>query len=246
MLSLIRTETLKLKRRPVVLFALLSSACPPVINMLYTFNLPENSGINAAFKDFYQSGFTFTEWILLPCVLGMLGSMLLIDERENGTLKELMMIPVNKALLLLSKLSVLLAFSVLFVLSTAIFTVAGALAVGYPDMTAVWILRLFEIYAKTGVLTALSITPIVFIAAAGRRGYILPACATLIYAISGFILASEFMGIHPLASIAGIVWRRDAGGPETSAGLMPCILNIAAVSLLSFAASVVALKKQDY
>lgn len=246
MLSLIQAEFIKLKRKLVILIALLSSALPPLINILYTLNLPENSNINATFKDFYQSSFTFTQWILLPCVLGTLGSILLFNERENGTLKELMIIPVNKAWFLFSKLSILFVFSILFMFLTGVFTVAGALAVGYSDMTPAWILRLFEICAKTGILTVFSSMPIVFIAVAAKQGYILPACATLMYSISGLIFASKLTGIHPLASVAGIVWYRNIEGIEMSANLMMCVLNIAVVTMLSFIASVFVLKKQNY
>jgi hypothetical protein len=246
LLSLIQAEFMKLKRKLVILIALLSSALPPLINILYTLNLPENSSINATFKDFYQSSFTFTEWILLPCVLGMIGSILIFNERENGTLKELMIIPVNKALLLLSKLSILFVFSILFMFLTAIFTVAGALIVGYSDMTAAWIFRLFEISVKTGILTAFSTLPIVFITVAAKQGYIFPTCATLIYSISGLIFASDLMGIHPLASVAGILWYKNIEGIEMSTNLMMCVLNIVIVSILSFIASVFVLKKQNY
>lgn len=171
---------------------------------------------------------------------------MLFSERENGTLKELMVIPVSKALFVLSKFSILFVFAILFMFLSAIFTVAGAFVVGYSDMTATWILRLFEICVKAGILTAFSSLPIVFIATAAKRGYILPICATLIYSISGFIFASELVGIHPLASVAGIVWNNNIEGIEVNANLMMSVLNIAVVSMLSFMACVFVLKKQNY
>lgn len=246
LLSLIKTEIIKLKGKLVFLIALLTSALPSLINVLYTIHLPQNSRINTTFKDFYQSSFTFTEWILLPCMLGAIGSILIFSERENGTLKELMIIPVNKALFLLSKLTILLIFSILFMFLTAIFSIAGALVFSYPDMRPEWILRLLEICMKTGVLNAFSILPIVFIVVSSKQGYILPACATLIYSISGLVFASKLMGFHPLVSVFGIVWYKNIEGIKISANLMMCIINILIVSISSFLASVFILKKYNY
>lgn len=246
MLSLLQTEFMKLKRKPVILIALLSSMLPPFINVLYTFNLPANSDINNSFRAFYQSSFTFTEWILLPCLLGAVGSILFFSEKENDTLKELMVIPLNKPMFLLSKFIMLVIFSTLFMILTALFTVIGALVFDYTDMTTSLVFRLFKISAETGILTAFSMQPLIFIVIASKKDYILPTCSTLIYSISGMIFSSQLAGIHPLSSIYGIVWSRSLKSFSVNTSLEIYILNIAVIFAISFAASAFLLKKQSY
>lgn len=246
MLDLIHVEVLKMKRNYVVLAALCAALLPPLINALYTFNLPENSTINNTFAAFFESGFTFTQWILMPCVFGAFGSFLYITERENKTLKELMIIPVNKMMFLLAKLITLGLFSVVFMLLTTTCTVIGALPFHYPDMSADVVFGMYKISLEAGILTSLSVQPIILLAVASQSDYILPACASLIYSISGMIFASQLAGIHPLASIYGIVWTKSLKdfSMDTSLGIF--VLNIVVVFVITFAASVFLLKKKNY
>lgn len=244
LLNMLQTEFIKLKRKWIVFFALLTSTVPPLITTLYTFNLPKGSSINAKFTDFYQ--FTFTEWVLLPIVLGMIASMIFFDERENCTLKQIMIVPVNKALFIFSKFTILLLFSILFMLLNALFTVLGAFILGYPDITRTLILRLFSLCIQTGFLTAFAIFPIVAIVVIAEKGYILPTCASLIYSISGLILSSNLVGVHPLSSVAGIVWNKNIEGIKLSTNLTSCILNITIVAAISIVVSIYSLKMQDF
>ena len=57
-----------------------------------------------------------------------------------------------------------------------------------------------------GILTAFTLLPILAIAAS-QKGYILPACITLVYAFSGFFIMSVNMYLHPLSSMAVIIMR---------------------------------------
>lgn len=246
MLDLIKAEIMKIKRKYVVLAALCTALVPPLINVVYTFNLPRNSTINNSFMAFFQSSFTFTEWILLPCVLGAFESFLYFTEKENRTLKELMIIPINKTMFLLAKLIILVLFSVLFMLLTTTCTVIGALPFHYSDMSTALIIKLFNISLETGLLTSVSMQPIILVVIASQVSYILPTCITLIYSISGVTFASQLAGIHPLASVYGIVWSKGLKSLSFNTSLEIFIFNIAVIFIISFAASVFLMKKQDY
>lgn len=245
MLNLIQVEFSKIKRKYVILAALCTALIPPLINILYTFALPKGSMINNSFMAFFQSSFLFTQWILLPCILCAFEAFIYFMEKENRTLKDLMIIPVNKTMFLLAKLIMLVLFSVLFMLLTVACTVIGALPFHYTDMSAALIMRLLNISLATGLLTSLSMQPMILIAIASQVSYILPTCATLIYAMSGMIFSSQLAGIHPLASVYGIVWSESLRrfSLNTSFGIF--ILNIAVIFAITFAASVFLMKKQN-
>lgn len=246
MLNLIQVEFSKIKRKYVVMVALCTALIPPLINVIYTLNLPKGSTINNSFMAFFQSSFIFTEWILLPCVIEAFGSILYFTERENRTLKELMIIPVNKTMFLLIKLIMLVLFSVLFMLLTTICTVIGALPFHYTDMSTVLIIKLFIISLETGLLTSLSMQPIILIVIVSQVSYILPTCVTLIYAISGVIFASQLAGIHPLASVYGILWSKSLKSFSINTSLEIFIFNISVIFLISFLSCIFLMKKQDY
>jgi ABC-type transport system involved in multi-copper enzyme maturation permease subunit len=237
------TELLKLKRRPIFLYALLSSGLPPLINWIYTLNLPANSPINRTFREFGEYSFAFTEWMFLPCLLGLLGSILFFSERENGTLKELMIVPVDRAQFLLSKFTILLLFSVLFMASTAFFTATAAWAVGYAGITARSVGDLLGIYVAAGLLIGIAMLPVLCVVVIAKREYILSICATLIYSISGIIFSSYAVGIHPLASVAALI--SSAGGANPNADPAMCLLNLSVVSLCSIGASLYAFQRQN-
>lgn len=246
LLNLIQAEIFKIKRKYVVLVALCTALMPPLINVVYTLNLPKGSTINNSFMAFFQSSFTFIEWILLPCVFGAFESFLYFTEKENRTLKELMIIPVNKTMFLLAKLIMLVLFSVLFMLLTTTCTVIGALPFHYSDMSMALIIKLFNISLETGLLTSLSMQPIILIVIVSQVGYILPNCITLIYSVSGVTFASQLAGIHPLASIYGIVWSKSLKSFSMNTSLEIFIFNIAVIFAISFAASVFLMKRQNY
>lgn len=246
MLNLIQAEFSKIKRKYVVLAALCTALIPPLINVVYTFNLPKSSTINNSFIEFFQSSFLFTEWILLPCVFCAFESFIYFMEKENRTLKELMIIPVNKTMFLLAKLIMLVLFSFLFMFLTTACTVICALPFHYTDISMALIIKLFNISFETGLLTSLSMQPIILIVIASRVGYILPTCVTLIYSISGVTFASQLAGIHPLASIYGVVWSKSLKSFSINTSLEIFVLNIAVIFVISFLACVFLMKKQNY
>jgi hypothetical protein len=246
LLNLIQAEFIKFKRKYIILAALCAALIPPLINVIYTFNLPKDSTINNSFMTFFQSSFSFTEWILLPCVFGAFESFIYFMEKENRTLKELMVIPVNKIMFLLAKFIMLVLFAVLFMLLTTTCTVIGALPFHYSDMSMTLITKLFRISLETGILTSLSMQPILLIVIASQVSYILPICVTLIYSISGVTFASQLAGIHPLASVYGIVWSKSLKDFSIHTSFELFAFNIAVIFVLSFIASVFLLRKQNY
>lgn len=241
MLSLVYTEFIKLKRKAIVLIVLLIAVLPPLINSLYTLNLPDNSPINADFRQFFQSEFVFIEWILLPCALAAVSSVLFFSERENRTLKELLMLPVNKSLYILSKFIIILCFSAVFMLLTALCTYTAGIVLSYNGMTADVLRELANTCLKTGILTAFAMLPIILITVIADKGYILSTCATLIYCISGLTFTSDLMGLHPLSSAAGIIAMNN-----TCKNQLLCVSNIAILPILSLIICVFVLKKQNH
>lgn len=74
------------------------------------------------------------EFLLLPCVLGIMASILFFSERDSNTLKNFLIIPVSKAKFVLAKLSVLLLMSIFYSFVATLATIIGGAMVADVSM----------------------------------------------------------------------------------------------------------------
>ena len=179
MLRLIQAEFLKLRRKKFIVLMLLSALFMPLLAVFY-FRSADKTVIEPL--QFYKwTTFSYTAWIILPVVLGLVSTMLMYDENQNDMLKQLWIIPISKTGYFFSKFIVVLSYSVCFK-------------------------KCIEI----AILTAFSILPLLAVAAAGKN-YILPVCVTLVYTFLSFILLMVNMYLHPLSSATAIIMRDIPG-----------------------------------
>lgn len=208
MLRLIRTEFLKLRRKKFIPFMLSAAFFMPFLAVFY-FRNTAGTKINPI--QFYKwSAFSYTSWIILPVVLGVLSTMLMYDENQNDMLKQLWIIPVSKTGYFFSKFIVVLSYSVCFMLLTAIASVLFGMLPGYITLEWGSICYLLRKCMKIAILTAFAIMPLLSAAAAGK-GYVLPVCVTLVYTFLGFILLMINMYLHPLSGVVAIAVRDMPG-----------------------------------
>lgn len=208
MLKLIQIEFFKLRRRRIVWVMLLAALFMPFFALFY-FRRIGGTGIDPV--QFYKwTAFSYTPWIILPVVLGMLCTMLMYDENQYDMFKQLWIVPVNRIGCFFSKFAVVLFYSVLFMCITAIASALAGILPGYISWEWNSIFYLMRKCMEISVLTAFSVMPILAVAAS-QKGYIFPVCVTLIYTFLGFILLMVNMYIHPLSSMTAIVMRDIPG-----------------------------------
>lgn len=94
MLKLIQVEFLKLRRRKFIWLMLLAALFIPLAAVFYFANI-KGTGVEPI--EFYKwTAFSYTPWIILPVVLGMLCTMLMYNENQYDILKQLWIVPVIK------------------------------------------------------------------------------------------------------------------------------------------------------
>lgn len=153
-------------------------------------------------------------------------------------LKQLWIVPISKMSYFFSKFFIVLIYSVCFMLITAVSSVVFSVIPGYVEFEWSSGFYLIKRCLEIGVLTAFAMLPILALATS-RKGYILPASITLIYAVAGFSLMGINMYLHPITSTATIIMRnRDMPGLELTqtvsvplAVLSICIWDVAATLL---------------
>lgn len=238
MLKLIQTEFLKLRRRKFVWLMLLAALFMPLLALFY-FRNASKAGIDPI--QFYKwTTFSYTPWIILPVVLGILCTMLMYDENQYDMLKQLWIVPVSKMGYFFSKFVVVFFYSICFMLITAVASVLLGIFAGYIIFDLGNIFYLFRKCLEISSLTSFAILPILAVAAA-QKGYILPVCITLVYTFLGFILLMVNMYINPLSSTTAIFMRDIPGVILTQSVNIPLaflcigIWDIASVFLVNVA-----------
>ena len=202
MLKLIQVEFLKLRRRKFIWLMLLTALFMPLAAVFY-FSSVKGTGVDPIM--FYKwTAFSYTPWIILPVVLGMLCTMLMYNENQYDMLKQLWIVPVNKMAYFFSKFAVVLVYSICFMLVTATASILTGVLSGYIPFDSESVLYLLWKCMEISLLTAFAVLPVLAVAAA-QKGYILPVCLTLIYTFLGFILLMVNMYLHPLSSMTAIV-----------------------------------------
>ena len=87
LLKLIQVEFLKLRRRKFIWLMLLAALFMPLAAVFY-FSSVKGTGVDPIM--FYKwTAFSYTPWIILPVVLGMLCTMLMYNENQYDMLKQL-------------------------------------------------------------------------------------------------------------------------------------------------------------
>ena len=175
MLKLIQVEFLKLRRRKFIWLMLLAALFMPLAAVFY-FSSVKGTGVDPIM--FYKwTAFSYTPWIILPVVLGMLCTMLMYNENQYDMLKQLWIVPVNKMAYFFSKFAVVLVYSICFMLVTATASILTGILSGYIPFDSESVLYLLRKCMEISLLTAFAVLPVLAVAAA-QKGYILPVCLT--------------------------------------------------------------------
>jgi bacitracin transport system permease protein len=208
LLNLIQTEFLKLRRRTFIGLMLLAALFMPLVAILY-FRYAHTGEITPI--SFYRwTALSYTPWIILPIVLGMLSSLLMHDENQNDTLKQLWMIPVSRIGYFASKFVVVWVYAMAFMLIVFAASVMAGVLTGIIPFMAESIRVLFLKCLEIGGVWPFAMLPVLAVAAS-QKGYILPVCVTIVYTFLGFILLMVNMYLHPLSSATALLIRNMEG-----------------------------------
>ena len=163
MLKLIQVEFLKLRRRKFIWLMLLAALFMPLAAVFYFANI-KGTGVEPI--EFYKwTAFSYTPWIILPVVLGMLCTMLMYNENQYDILKQLWIVPVNKVAYFFSKFVVVLTYSICFMLIIAAASILTGVLPGYITFDSASTLYLLRKCMEISLLTAFAVLPVLAVAA---------------------------------------------------------------------------------
>ena len=229
MLNLISCEFQKLKRKKFIRLTIGAAVLFPVpLTILMAKD-------DQSFNQLFRAIVLFGDLLFLPCVLGVIASMLFLMERDNDTLKNLLVIPVSKTNIVVSKLCVLLILSVVYSAAGLGASLLGGLLVG--DVGD--ILPRIGISVCLGIFVLIATLPVIMVILIGNKSYIFSIILSFAYATISFAITMMFSAnpaaLHAVASILPIPlimkWYLGAMPVEESLSyILPYTISLPAVS----------------
>lgn len=138
--------------------------------------------------------------IQIILTVGVIGSGIITSwdfgrEFSDRAIKDILALPVHRSTIVISKLIILFAWSIVLSVIVLVAAVFTGLAVRIPGWTAGELFPFLKMYMVCAMLNALLITPVAFVASAGR-GYMLPISFVILIMILTQIL---FVGLPGLS-----------------------------------------------
>lgn len=252
MLDLIKCEFAKIKRQRFILFSILAACLFPIP---LTALVAKDS---LHFEQLFKLVVTFGSFLLLPCVLSVVASILFFMERDSNMLKNLLTVPVPKTKLVAAKLSVLLIVAVLYSIAGLGATIIGGLVVGAVEGVCFKLL----LSAILGIMLFVLVLPVVIFIVYFNKSYIFSIIIAFIYSVLNFGIALNMINFAPNSVLINVLpgpvimrwWSSYWSGltPEYFAIRKPYMLStpvcagilflIAAISMLLISLS---FKKQE-
>ena len=199
MLRLIQCEFLKLKRLKFVQATLALAVLFPFVLTAYVFS--DGNG----FEMLYRFVFLYGDLLFKPCILGILGVMLLSAEQDSDTFKNMLTIPVSKRKLFYAKLFLLLCLSVAYSAIELLATALGGTVLGGGQGISIYL----RCSLVAGIMSFFDALPLVLLFCLLRRTKVFAMLSSLFYAIAGFLLVNSY-----------------ASGMSVSIGIVPFLPRI--------------------
>ena len=195
MLKLIQCEFWKLKRKRFVLLVVLAAFLFP-LPVTAVAMTPSIMGRYDTKAEIFDTLFSFIMGygvlLLLPCVIGVLATMLFFMERDNDTFKSLRTIPVTSTQMVLTKIIVLFLMGILFSLASTFATILCGSVVAEVGGLAYKLLAsvMLGIFITAGTL------PLVVLVVFFSRTYIFSILLCVFYSVLSLTLEGLY-GVLP-------------------------------------------------
>jgi hypothetical protein len=182
--------------------------------------------------------------LLWPSIFGLMGTYIFTRERIENTYKNLLIIPIGRVSLVLSKLFVLLIFILGITFLSYILNIAG-IFIGVKINLGEFLQGLYT-YLLSGLLTFIAMLPVMYIAFISKKGFLVSVCVTFIYAFISFIgiWSPLLSSVLPITSILRICNNKTLDIEYT----FPMSINLicmAIIGLVSLIGIIHAAKKQE-
>ncbi len=246
MLKMLDAEFKKIKRQKFILLTILAACLFPIPLTVLIVH------VKLSYDVLFMFALEFGFFLVLPIVLGIIATILFRMENENGTLKNLCIIPISKWKLLCTKVLVIYILAAFYGIAAIGATVVGGLFAGNVSDIP---LKL-AISLGMSVLIATASLPMIAAAVAFQKNYILPILCSVIYTVFNFAFSVMMLKVpvpltllfrSSLPFLTATPERMETAENVQNWGLpmLPCVLTLLGIGTVCMILSVCFYQKQE-
>ena len=180
MLNLILCECKKFKRRQIFILATLAAFIFPIIITALFWNTPDPD-----FENLFAGIVDYGDFLLLLPILVIVASSMFFTEQDNGTLKNIEMVPVSRNQIVISKLSVMLILAVVYTVGGYL---ASAVCAKILGMILTGFLTKLILSIALGIMTYIAALPCILLVVWFNKNDIISVVITLFYTILNYVV----------------------------------------------------------
>ena len=180
MLNLILCECKKFKRRQIFILATLAAFIFPIIITALFWNTPDPD-----FENLFAGIVDYGDFLLLLPILVIVASSMFFTEQDNGTLKNIEMVPVSRNQIVISKLSVMLILAVVYTVGGYL---ASAVCAKILGMILTGFLTKLILSIALGIMTYIAALPCILLVVWFNKNDIISVVITLFYTILNHVV----------------------------------------------------------
>ena len=250
MLKIIKTELWKLKRYHIIWAGVILMLLSVVITLFASTAL---DGTVWTFSHLVEQVIKNNTTTIFPMCITLIAGYTIAREKTDDTLKNIVTVPVSYPALVGGKLIVCGFISLLFGVTSTVFTVAGELLTGFPGFSAITVMQAFAQITFNCLFLYISVTPIIAFTSRVSDGHMIGVIIAFVYGYGGMFASGNMLlaNIYPITASMGLIqYRSYDTAVHWNIGL--CGLSMLAVLLVSVVivittknvSSVKAVKKQ--
>ncbi|MFJ8514310.1 ABC transporter permease [Lysinibacillus xylanilyticus] len=244
MVDIFFSEFQKLKRKKILVTLLLVMNILPILLAVYFKMLPPNSPVVGNFPSFYKMCLAYMGLLILPIIIGILIAYFFHLEYSNNILKQLLVIPIKKRDIVISKFLVIEVLSIILMLIYALVVIIGGVLIGKFEIPLLSIGRVVLLALGTGVLIPIACSPILIFTSISRS-IILPVCVSFVYALIGFMGAESLVSVHTVLNAINIIYYKNTEGLLISGNVIVSIVNLSIITVISITLSILFFKRRE-
>ena len=149
--------------------------------------------------------------MIFPVCISLIAGYMISREQTDDTLKNILTVPISFKRLLVGKLIVCGALSILFGMVCSLFTIAAEMIVGFPGFQMAFALKAaFQITAVNFFLY-LAVLPIIIITCRKAGSFLIGVIIAFVYGYGGMFAAGNMTlaNIYPITASLGMVGYRN-------------------------------------
>ena len=231
MRAIIKTEFLKIKRYHII-WAGVGLMLLSVLLTLFTSTA--NDGSVWTFSYLAEQVIKNNMSMIFPMCITLIAGYLVSREQTDDTLKNLLTIPVSLKRLMVGKLVVCGALSILLGLVSAIFTIIADVFVGYPGLTFSAAMYASIQITALNIFLYIAVLPIIILTSRMSNGALIGCIIAFVYGYGGMFASGNMTlaNFYPITASLGLIGYR-AYDAAVNWNIIHCLCSIVAVIVIS-------------